>query len=127
MTKETDCRINKDIIKKVIEFGRILEEGGTPVEKLVIFGSHAKNTAREYSDIDVCVVSPKFGKDSIDELTFLSREGRKVNCRIEAHPFSPNGFMEMESPLVWEIHKHGFEVKPSGKNGGFTINKLTVD
>jgi predicted nucleotidyltransferase len=110
MAQETTHKINKDIEEKVLQFGKQLERDGVPVEKLVIFGSYAKNNATENSDIDVCVVSSVFGKDSLDELMMLAKESRKVDTRIEAHPASPAEFNRLESPLMWEIRKYGLEI-----------------
>jgi len=110
MAKKTTYKLNRGIKEKVRKFGRILKQEGLPIEKLVIFGSYAKNKATKYSDIDVCVVSPKFGKDIIEDLKFLLEGRRKVDSRIEPHAFSPKGYNELENPLVWEIRKHGLEV-----------------
>jgi len=102
--------MNKEVQEKVLQFGRQLEQDGIPINKLVIFGSYAKNNATKDSDIDVCVVSPIFGRDSIDELNLLSNESRKIDTRIEAYPASPAYYEQLESPLIWEIRKYGLEV-----------------
>lgn len=102
--------IPSEIKEKVLEFGKLLQRDGIDVHKLVIFGSYAKNKATENSDIDVCVVSPSFGKDSIDELQLLLKKRRSIDNRIEPHPTSPQDFEELESPLIWEIRKYGVEI-----------------
>jgi predicted nucleotidyltransferase len=38
-----------------------LVETQVPVSGAYLFGSYAKNQAKSYSDIDICIVSPKFG------------------------------------------------------------------
>ena len=111
MAKKTDNKINKAIKEKVLRFGRVLEQQGIPVNKLVIFGSHAKNKATRHSDIDVCVVSSKFGKDNLGEMQFLFKQTSKVDAKIEPIPASPKEYNQLESPLMWEIRKYGREIK----------------
>lgn len=111
MATKTNNKINKEIEEKVSYFGKMLEQDGIPVKKLILFGSYVKNKAGQYSDIDVCVVSSKFGKDIIKDLSFLLNESAKVDSRIEPHAFSPKEYDELENPLVWEIRKYGQEIK----------------
>ncbi len=40
------ANINKTIIKIALKFKKILEEMGTPIEKLIIFGSYAKKKGK---------------------------------------------------------------------------------
>jgi uncharacterized protein len=45
-----------------------LEARGIPVERVILFGSHAAGRPQEWSDIDIAVISPKF-----DTLSLLER------------------------------------------------------
>ena len=110
MATKTIQQINKEVEEKVLAFGRLLEEKGIPVKKLVVFGSYAKNQATINSDIDLCVVSSEFGKDPIDEMQFLVKQTPKIDTMIEPYPFSPQGYNELENPLVLEIRKYGKEI-----------------
>lgn len=102
--------LNKNIARIAILFREVLERERIPIEKVIIFGSHAKGSARYGSDIDICVVSPRFGKDPIRETMFLLRRRRGVDSRIEPIPVSPKEYRETATPLIWEIKKHGKEV-----------------
>jgi predicted nucleotidyltransferase len=52
-----------------------------PVNKVVLFGSYAKGTARELSDIDICFFFDNFnGKGRIDIITELL--GMEVNTKV---------------------------------------------
>jgi len=53
------------------------------VNKVILFGSHAKGTAREDSDIDVAVVFESIDGDYLDVITRLTRIRRDVEHRIE--------------------------------------------
>ena len=103
--------INKDVKKSVKKFGEIIEKEGIPISKLIIFGSYAKKKATKYSDIDVCVVSPKFGKDMTEEMKFLFKKSYLADSRIEPYPLSPKEYKSSISPIVYEIKKYGKAVK----------------
>lgn len=108
MVKKTPIR--KNIRNIVLRFRRLLEEEGTPVEKLILFGSYARGEASKESDIDLCIISSKFGKDTIDELQFLLKKTRMIDTRIEPIPVSPQEYRKMDSPLIIEIKKFGREI-----------------
>lgn len=81
-----------------------------PVTTAYLFGSYAKNLAKEYSDIDVCIVSPKFGKNYLqDEMELLSLS-TKINSKISPVPFNPKDFADRYSQLAYEIKKYGIQV-----------------
>jgi len=46
-----------DIIKSYLE---VLKRKGIPIQKVYLFGSQAKGTARNDSDIDLLIISPVF-------------------------------------------------------------------
>ena len=54
-----------------------------PVRKVVLFGSHARGTAHEYSDIDVAVLVDRVEGDWLDFEALLFRLGRGIDYRIE--------------------------------------------
>jgi predicted nucleotidyltransferase len=78
-----------------------------PIQKAFVFGSYAKNSANESSDIDVCVISPAFGKDIIDETVLLGQIASKIDLRIEPHPMNPEDFSEKYNLLAYEVKTHG--------------------
>lgn len=81
-----------------------------PVQSAYMFGSFAKGFDHEGSDIDVCVISPVFGKDYFDEEANLRRETLKVDTRIEPVAFNPVDFEDKYNLLVHEIKTHGIRV-----------------
>jgi|SRR3989344_3590027 len=92
------------------KYKRALLESGVPVDKLILFGSYAKKTARYDSDLDICVVSPKFGKKPFDEMIALGRIALKIDSLIEPHPFSPKDLANKYDPLASEIRKTGIKI-----------------
>ena len=98
---------NKEIKGIVSEYKKLLEKEEIKFDKVYLFGSYAKNSPRDWSDIDVAIVSKKFGKDFFDEQILLDRIADKVSYAIEPHPFHPRDLKNKWSSLALEIKKHG--------------------
>jgi uncharacterized protein len=79
------------------------------IEAAYLYGSHAKGTASEWSDIDLALVSPDFSDDVFQERLALMRVAVQVDDRIEPHPFTPQRF-DSSDPLVSEICRTGVRV-----------------
>ena len=77
--------------------------------KIILFGSYAKGNYNEDSDIDIAVVLKDYG-NLIDMQLELMRLRRKIDSRIEPHPFREIDF-ELSNPIVNEILKYGQEIK----------------
>jgi predicted nucleotidyltransferase len=74
-----------------------------------LYGSQAKGTATEWSDIDVALVSPDFTGGLFQERIALMRLAAQVDDRIEPHLFRPQNF-DPAAPLVYEIQRTGIRV-----------------
>lgn len=107
MVKKTLTREIIDISKS---FKSFLEKENFPVDFLVVFGSHAKGTAREGSDIDICVVSPAFGHNDVLEMQMLFKKARRVDSRIEPYPVNSDSFKETWNPIINEINTWGVKI-----------------
>lgn len=100
--------LSQKIRKNVEDYIGLLRKDALPIKEVIVFGSQAKKTARRWSDIDVCIISPKF-KDKFRALHYLLMRSYEVNAPIEPHPYHPKDFVN-EDPLVWEIKKTGIPV-----------------
>ena len=98
---------NKEVKKIISEYKKLLKKEGVEFNKIYLFGSYAKNHPRDWSDIDVAVVSKKFGKDSFEEQLLLDRIADKASYAIEPHPFHPRDMKDKWLSLAFEIKKHG--------------------
>ncbi len=94
----------KNLIKK---YRRVLIKAGIPVEKMILFGSYAKGTAKPWSDIDVCVISSTFGKNPYNERVKLLNLTGSVEAMIEPHPFNPDDLTDPWNSLASEIRAYG--------------------
>ncbi|MDD5673843.1 MAG: nucleotidyltransferase domain-containing protein [Chitinivibrionales bacterium] len=83
---------------------RVVRENGIPVSFGVLFGSQARGTAHEYSDIDLVVVSSHFdGKKDFDEVNKLWQLTAKTDNRVEPVPVGEREWKEDESRAIIEI------------------------
>jgi len=74
---------DQSIIELLKNYIFILNSKGIPVHKDFLYGSYSDDSASEYSDIDILIVSEAFDKEN-DELAGKAwMLTRKVNTRIE--------------------------------------------
>jgi predicted nucleotidyltransferase len=97
-------------VAAVREFAKRIQEEGIPVQRAILFGSHARAAATLASDIDACIVSSSFGKDPHAELVRLLNIRLAVSDLIEPHPYSPDGIEDPFDPLAAEIRRTGILV-----------------
>lgn len=102
--------LNDRIVEIVRRYARDLNKVGIPFDELIVFGSQAKGTAKEWSDIDVCVVSRHFGDDRFDEQVKLMVARDDDVLDIEPHPYNPKDLADKYDPLASEIRKYGIQV-----------------
>ena len=91
-------------IKEKLE--KILKE--QPVYQVILFGSYAKGTENEDSDIDIAVISDDF-EDIYDCMAVLMGMTWDIDARIEPHPIKVKDFEE-RNPFVQEIIDTGIKV-----------------
>lgn len=104
-------RIQKKIINLVQGYtDRLVEIENLPIEKVLIFGSQARGRSRQWSDIDVCIVSSKF-KDPLKAIFFLlsKRNQREVLAGLAPVGFTKKDFLEGGS-FINEIKRFGVEI-----------------
>jgi uncharacterized protein len=72
--------------KEIIEIARRYAEkvkAAMPVKMVVLYGSHARGNATQYSDIDIAVVVDEFRGDYLKASANLFNLVRGINTRIE--------------------------------------------
>jgi predicted nucleotidyltransferase len=93
-----------DVIKLVKEYANLVKDNYA-CDRVILFGSFARGTQHEYSDIDVAVILNSFD-NPLDIQLELMRLRRKIDSRIEPHPIRLCDF-EASNPLAYEIMKYG--------------------
>ena len=79
------------------------------IEAIILFGSYAKGTQNDDSDIDIAIISSDF-KDIFDDMADLIGYTWKIDTRIEPHPISKDDYEKVATPFVQEIIDTGIKV-----------------
>lgn len=104
--------VKDEVIRKVQEYIRILNESGLTIDKAFLYGSAARNEETADSDIDVLLVSRDF-EDRSDDRAFgmIWRLTRKVDTRIEPYAIGLRRFNQDDvSPLLQIVRKEGIPI-----------------
>ena len=94
-----------DLTKQYLHF---VNKNDFPVVKAFLFGSYAKGSQHEDSDIDLAVVLAKFDNNFDTEMQ-LAKLTRNIDVRIEPHLFDVKEF-SVSHPFAKEILQHGIEI-----------------
>jgi predicted nucleotidyltransferase len=78
------------------------------IDKAIMFGSYAKNTAQEYSDIDLALISKDFTDNPIENVKMLPVSMKFA--KIEPHLFTWKDYQGGDPFLIEEILKTGIEI-----------------
>ncbi|MBU6426719.1 nucleotidyltransferase domain-containing protein [Patescibacteria group bacterium] len=101
---------NGEIVNIVKKYGEGLRKNGIDFQALYLFGSYAKGNNKDWSDIDVAVVSD-YLDDKYDEGRFLLwKLTRAVDLRIEPHGFALSAWNDPNNPMAHEIKSTGLKV-----------------
>jgi uncharacterized protein len=89
-----------------------LEARGIPVERVILFGSHAAEHAQEWSDIDIAVISPKFDSLSLlERYEQLGLANRKLQAPLDVVGFPPSQVTHCEpGSFLAEILRTGVTI-----------------
>ena len=111
----------EEVIKKVQQFTQEILSSGVPLERVILFGSYAKNKANNDSDIDVALVSTIFNGFGYEDRKHFSKINiKKQFVDIETRTFASTYF-EKGDPFIAEIIQTGIELYNS------KMNKILVD
>ena len=96
------------IFKIVQQYISFVKKNGFEIQKAYIFGSYAKGNFNEDSDIDLALVFKGLHK-SFDMQIRLMKLRRKIDLRIEPHPFDESDF-NTSNPFANEIITTGRKI-----------------
>ena len=92
------------------QFKQALQAAEVPFVSVIVFGSAARNTMHEHSDIDIAVVGKPYKNNRMDEQHALSRIRRGITYDIQPIWFYPEDLEDKYSTLASEIRKDGIPV-----------------
>ena len=100
--------IRPEIIKIAEDYVSLVKNK-VKVDRVYLYGSHAKGYSTEDSDIDIAVVAEDFSSDLVDDTLKLMKIRRLLDSRIEPRPFSKKDFNEA-NPFAKEIINTGIRI-----------------
>lgn len=100
--------INQDILDTIYKFIEEIKKHYN-VTAIILFGSYAKGTENEDSDIDIAVISDDFD-DIYDCMAHLMGMTWDIDARIEPHPIKKKDFEEVSDYFVKEVIDTGIKV-----------------
>ncbi|NIM77920.1 MAG: nucleotidyltransferase domain-containing protein, partial [Candidatus Aminicenantes bacterium] len=99
----------KDAIRRIIKtYIGVIAKNNINIEKMYLFGSYARGTAVDDSDINIAIISDDFSGDRFADRRRVVPLRRSIDRRLEPIPYRPENFKEND-PLVVEILKNGIE------------------
>lgn len=103
-------KVPSEIISLIEKFIKLVKEENIVIEKVILFGSYAKGTNREDSDIDLAIISPDFEeRDCIEVMELLLAKANLLNADIQTIPFSIEEYKEPKG-IMEEVLKTGIEL-----------------
>ena len=98
------------VIKTVKNYAKEVNKAGVNLRKVILFGSYAKGTQHEWSDIDVALVADDFTGVGILDTPRFSRINIQ-NPYIMIEPITyPTDYFQESDPFIEEIKKTGIEI-----------------
>ena len=98
----------EEISRIALQFAESLKDK-LKLHSVYLYGSYAKGSHRESSDIDIAVVAEGFSGDLVEDIFMLMKARRTVDHRIEPRPFSVEEFNEQD-PLAREVLRTGLRI-----------------
>jgi uncharacterized protein len=98
----------KAAIKIAKEYIRFLKYNKYNIQKPYIFGSYANGEFTENSDIDLALIMKNVSNSFTMQIQ-LMKLGRKIDTRIEPHPFDEADFNQ-SNPFANEILSNGIQI-----------------
>ena len=102
-------KINSKIEDIVLKYVKAICEQ-YEVEAIILFGSYAKGTEHEDSDIDIAIVVDEFKDNIIDEEVEFMKMRKGIDYRIEPHIIRVNDYKNVATPFIQEVIEAGIKV-----------------
>jgi predicted nucleotidyltransferase len=98
------------VIETVRSYAHEIEERGVHLRTVILYGSFAKGTQHEWSDIDVALVADEFTGFAFDDHKLFPYIGiKKPYIRIETKTY-PTEYFRNSDPFIEEIKKDGIVI-----------------
>jgi len=101
-------KINIDILNSIEKYVKEISKY-YDIDYIILFGSYAKGTNHNDSDIDIAIVSRDI-TDSFDDGAKLMSLTWGIDTRIEPHAINTEDFNVVDTPFIDEIIQTGIEI-----------------
>ena len=81
-----------------------------PVRQMLLYGSAARDAARDDSDIDIAVICDPFRETRLEENVEVSRNRWDIDLRIETVCLRPEDLEDPYFDLAREVKRNGIPV-----------------
>lgn len=100
----------ENIIAKLIKYIDKIEQNNIKIQKAYLFGSQIHNSAKEYSDIDIALVSADFSGNKYYDREKIRKLRWDIDVLISPITFIPEEF-DASNLFVKEIIETGIRIK----------------
>lgn len=100
----------REAVRLVGKYAQEIKSSGVDLKKVYLFGSYAKNSQREWSDIDVALVSDGFSGFGYNDLDLLGDICVKRDYVPIQAKFYSTKYFKKSDPFIEEILKTGIEI-----------------
>jgi len=94
---------------KIEKYIIALQRNAIPINQIILFGSYAKGSYSEWSDIDLALVSDIFEGSRIKDRSKIRHITLSVSSDFEVLPYRPQDFT-IDDPFVKEIIETGIRI-----------------
>ncbi|MBP3285207.1 MAG: nucleotidyltransferase domain-containing protein [Clostridia bacterium] len=102
--------ISKELLKIINNYVLELSKE-ININKVILFGSYAKGTNHEDSDIDLAIFSDDFSNmDRIEALKFLLLKASDLTVDLQPQPFTLADLEDEDNWLAKEVEETGIEL-----------------
>ena len=96
--------IRKEIERVAGRYAELLKKEMN-IDSIYLYGSYINGDYTEDSDIDIAVIAEEFTGDIVEDTLRLMKLRRKIDNRIDPHPFK-----NYEDPFIEEIIDTGVKI-----------------
>ncbi len=104
------AQVSSEIISIVKIFLERLQKDNIRVSKAILYGSYARGTNDEWSDIDLAIVSDDFSGNRVLDKERMIKSIVDINTSISPLPYRPEDFDESDL-FVKEIIESGIVIE----------------
>ena len=109
LTPPPNINVTKTEIILVNNYAHEIQAQGIHLHTVILYGSFAKGTQHQWSDIDVALVADEFEGLPTDIYYFATIAIKKSYIRIEPNTYPTDYFTESD-PFIEEIKKTGIKI-----------------